>query len=45
MMFITAKFGAGDNERFEIKFDDESKNELLFCQSYTKTIIILERRA
>ncbi len=40
MMFITAKFVAGDNERFEIKFDDESKNELLEADSCFNRVVL-----
>ena len=40
MMFITAKFVAGDHERFEIKFDDESKNQLLTADSCFNRVVL-----
>ena len=40
MMFIMAKFVAGDDEQFEIKFDEDGANQLLKAGSCFNRIVL-----
>ena len=40
MMFITAKFVAGDDEQFEIKFGEDGENQLLKADNCFNRVVL-----